>query len=30
MLFAAGGVEFTDDRVKNWPTGKEGFYFTWR
>jgi glutathione S-transferase len=25
MLFTAGGVQFTDERVKNWPTGKEGF-----
>lgn len=24
MLFTAGGITFTDERVKNWPTGKEG------
>lgn len=24
LIFAAAGVEFTDERIKNWPTGKEG------
>jgi len=24
MLFTAGGIKFTDERVQNWPTGKEG------
>jgi glutathione S-transferase len=24
LIFTVAGVAFTDDRVENWPTGKEG------
>jgi len=24
LVFAAAGVEYTDDRVKDWPAGKGG------
>ena len=27
LIFTVAGVEFTDDRVANWPTGKEGNLF---
>lgn len=26
LILTAAGVEFTDERVTNWPTGKEGVY----
>ena len=27
LIFTVAGAEFTDERVANWPTGKEGKLF---